>query len=159
RIPLATPVWVALWISILSCCAIVAFAQQPLGTIVGTVTDATGASVPSATITVTNVHTNATPAVAPSTTGDFSVPYLANGTYTITAEYSGFRTAVTSGVVVRAAQTVRADIRLEVGEIKETLEVSAAARALQMDTAVVGTTIDSRSVNDLPLNGRTFAQL
>src|SRR4029450_7898114 len=52
-----------------------------------------------------------------------------------------------------------ADIRIEVGEIKETLEVSAAARALQMDTAVVGTTIDSRSVNDLPLNGRTFAQL
>jgi Carboxypeptidase regulatory-like domain len=159
RIPLATPVWVALWISILSCCAVVAFAQQPLGTIVGTVTDATGASVPSATITVTNVDTSATQTVAPSTTGDFSVPYLANGTYTITAEYSGFRTAVTSGVVVRAAQTVRADIRMEVGEIKETLEVSAAARALQMDTAVVGTTIDSRSVNDLPLNGRTFAQL
>lgn len=64
-----------------------------------------------------------------SATGHYSVPYLLNGTYTIKAEHAGFRTAMIRHVVVRAAQTVRADIRMEVGEIKEVTEVTATAIA------------------------------
>jgi outer membrane receptor protein involved in Fe transport len=64
-----------------------------------------------------------------------------------------------SHVVLQSAQTVRADFRMELGELKQVVEVPAPALALQLDTATVGTTITSRLVNDLPLNGRTFAQL
>jgi len=134
-------------------------AQQPFGIVVGTVTDATGAALPGARVTVTNTDTQASQTVAGSTTGDYAVPYLVSGTYAIRAEYPGFRAAVISGAIVRAAQTVRADIRLELSDVTQVAEVSATAITLQTDTAVVGTTIDAKSVSDLPLNGRTFAQL
>jgi hypothetical protein len=62
-----------------------------------------------------------------------------NGTYTIKAEHPGFQPAV-----VPAAQTVRADIRMQLGKIKQVVEVSSTATALQMDTVAVGTTIDSK---------------
>jgi outer membrane receptor protein involved in Fe transport len=146
-------------LTLVSCCVGVAFAQQPYGIIVGTVTDPTGATLSAATVTVTNTETQVSQTVVTSATGDYSVPYLVNGTYTIKAEHLGFRGAVISHVVVRAAQTVRADIRMELGEIKQVIEVPATAIALQMDNAAVGTTIDSKLVNELPLNGRTFAQL
>ena len=86
-------------------------------------------------------------------------PISCNGIYTIKVEHPGFRASVVSHVVVQAAQTVRADVPMKLGEVTEVSEVSATAIALQMDSAVVGTTIDSKTVNDLPLNGRTFAQL
>ncbi|HVN79562.1 MAG TPA: TonB-dependent receptor, partial [Terriglobia bacterium] len=144
---------------LVSCWVGVAFAQQPFGTIVGTVTDPTGATLPSTTVTVTNTDTQVNRTVVTSATGDYSVPYLVNGTYRITAVHPGFRASVMSPVALQAAQTVRADIRMQLGQIKELLEVSGTAVALQMDTAAVGTTIDSKLVNELPLNGRTFAQL
>jgi Carboxypeptidase regulatory-like domain len=146
-------------LALISCCVSVASAQQPFGIIVGTVTDPTGATLSAATVTVTNTETQVSQTVVTSASGDYSVPYLVNGTYTIRAEHMGFRAAVISRVVVRAAQTLRADIRMELGEVKLVVEVPATAIALQMDTAAVGTTIDSKLVNELPLNGRTFAQL
>ena len=140
------------------CRAGMAFAQ-PVGTIVGTVTDPTGAVLSAVTVTVTNTATQVSQTVATSATGDYSIPYVVNGTYTIKAEHPGFRAAVISVVLVPAARTVRADIRLQLGEVKQVVEVSATATTLQMDTVAVGTTIDAKAVNDLPLNGRTFAQL
>ena len=92
-------------------------------------------------------------------TGDYSVPYLVHGTYTIKVERPGFHASATSRVVLQAAQTVRVDIRMQLGEFKQAIEVSAPAIALQTDTTVVATTIDAKAINDLPLNGRTFAQL
>ena len=91
-------------------------------------------------------------------TGDYSVPYLVNGTYIIKVERPGFHASVTSRVL-RAAQTVRADIRMQLAAFKQAIEVSATAIALQTDTTGVATTIDAKAINDLPLNGRTFAQL
>jgi hypothetical protein len=140
-------------------CVSMAFAQQPFGTIVGTVTDTTGATLPAAKVTVTNTATQAMQMVVTSATGDYSVPYLVNGVYTIRVEHPGFQTSLVSDVVVQATQVVRADIRMQLGEVKQSMEVSATTMALQTDTAVVGTTIGSKSVNELPLNGRTFAQL
>lgn len=144
---------------VLACCVNVMFAQQPFGIIVGTVTDTTGATVPAATVTVTNQATELKQKVVTSATGDYSVPYLVNGTYTIQVERPGFRTSIMRDVVLQAAQVLRADVRMQVGEVNQMVDVSDSAIALQTDSAVVGTTIDSKSVNDLPLNGRTFAQL
>jgi hypothetical protein len=141
------------------CCPGVTFAQQPFGIVVGAVTDATGAGLSGVRVTVTNSDTQTSQTVATSTTGDYAVPYLVSGTYAIRAEYPGFRAAVISGAMIRAAETVRADIRLELAEVSAVVEVSATTIKLQTDTAAVGTTIDAKSVVELPLNGRTFAQL
>jgi Carboxypeptidase regulatory-like domain/TonB dependent receptor len=140
-------------------CVTLAFGQQPFGTIVGTVTDITGAVLPAAKVTVTNTVTQIKQVVVTSAFGDYSVPYLVNGIYTIKVEHPDFQSSVMSDVVLQAAQIVRADIRMQLGEAKEFAQVSATAIALQTDTPVVGTTIDSKAVNELPLNGRTFAQL
>ena len=140
-------------------CASVALAQQPFGTIVGTVTDPTGAVLPAAKVVVTNTATQVEQVAVTSAFGDYAVPYLVNGMYTIKVEHPGFQASVMSDVALQAAQIVRADIRMQVGEAKEFAKVSATTTALQTDTAVVGTTIDSRAVSELPLNGRTFAQL
>jgi hypothetical protein len=136
-----------------------AFAQQPWGLIVGTVTDPTGATISAAKVTVTQTDTQVNQTVVTNATGDYSVPYLVDGIYTIKAEHPGFRASVVSHLALRAAQTVRADIHMKLGEVTEVSEISATAIAVQMDSAVVGTTIDSKTLNDLPLNGRTFAQL
>jgi hypothetical protein len=140
-------------------CVSVASAQQPFGTVVGTVTDPAGATLSGATVTITNTEIQVSRTVITSATGDYSVPYLVSGTYSIKVEHAGFQVAAISQVFVRAAQTVRADIRMQLGEVKVSAVISETALALQMDTAAVGTTIDSKQVNDLPLNGRTFAQL
>ena len=134
-------------------------AQQPLGTIVGTVTDQTGARLSAATVVVTNTEMELSKTVLTNATGDYSVPYLLNGIYLVKVEHPGFRTGVMKQVVLETAQTLRADIRMQLGEVKEVMEVAATSIALQTDTASVGTTIDSQSVKELPLNGRTFAQL
>jgi hypothetical protein len=136
----------------------VAFAQQPFGTIVGTVTDPS-ATISAARVTVTQTDTKVDQTAVTNATGDYSVPYLAHGMYTIKAEQPGFRASVVSRVVLQATQTVRADLHMQLGEVTQVSEVSATAIAVQMDSAVVGTTIDSNTLNDLPLNGRTFAQL
>jgi carboxypeptidase family protein len=141
------------------CCVGDAFAQQPWGVIVGTVTDPTSATISPARVTVTQTDTQVNQTVVTNATGDYSVPYLVHGMYTIKVEHPGFRASVVSHVVLEAAQTVRVDVHMQLGEVTEVSEVSATAIAVQMDSAVVGTTIDSKTVNDLPLNGRTFAQL
>jgi hypothetical protein len=136
-----------------------ASAQQPFGIIVGTVTDATGASLPGVIITVTNTETQGRVLAVTNTSGDYSLPYLMSGTYRVEARHANFRLATLDPVSVTAAHTVRADIHMEVGGVHETIEVLAASTSLQTDTSVVGTTIDLKSIGDLPLNGRTFAQL
>jgi carboxypeptidase family protein len=105
---------------LVSCYVGLAFAQQPFGIIVGTVTDPTGATLSAATVTVTNTETQVCQTVVTSATGDYFVPYLVNGVYTIKAEHPGFRASVMNHVVLQAAQTVRADIRMELGEVKQT---------------------------------------
>jgi hypothetical protein len=104
----------------------VALAQQPFGITVGRVTDPTGATLSAATVTVTNTETQVSQTVATSAAGEHSAPYLVNGIYTIKAEHPGFRASVMSRVVLQAAQTVRADIRMELGEVKQTDAILAA---------------------------------
>jgi hypothetical protein len=135
------------------------FAQQPFATLVGTVTDSTGARLAAVTVTITNTETQVRHTVVTTAGGDYALPYLMNGSYDIETKRDGFRTTTRSGVVIAGAQTARIDVRMELGDFRDVAAVSAPARTLQTDTAVVGTTIDAKAVSDLPLNGRTFAQL
>src|SRR5579864_4346083 len=127
---------------LVACSVGVAFAQQPLSTIVGTVTDPTGATISTATVTVTQADTQVNQPAVTNATGDYSVPYLVHGMYTIKVEHPGFRASVVSHVVLEAAQTVRVDVHMQLGEVTEVSQVSATAISVQMDSAVVGTTID-----------------
>ena len=118
-----------------------------------------GAALPNANITLTNVETNAQVAVRPDESGDFIAPSLAPGGYTIKTEASGFKQNVTEAVRLLANRTVRLDIALEPGEISQRVEVQATAPVINSESATIGNILESRVITSLPLNGRTLDRL
>ncbi len=137
-----------------------ASAQQTYGTIVGVVTDETGAVIPGASVTAMNVDTNIVTSAETNQSGDYRVLNLLPGTYDLTVETTGFKKSVTAGVTIQVAQSVRIEIAMQVGEVVETVEVSAAAVAqLETTRATLGTVVSNEKVVELPLNGRDFTQL
>ena len=135
-------------------------AQVPTGTIVGTVTDASGAVIPGATATATNTGTNIASTVQADTTGNYTIPLLQVGTYSVAVQAHGFSTFVTTNISLSAGATVRVDAKMQVGQTTQTVEVSgASAPLLQTDSATVGATLVPAQVENLPLNGRNFINL
>ena len=132
------------------------FASGPTGTITGTVTDASGAVVRKAHITVVNEGTNAAREAETNDDGDFTVALLPPGRYRVTAETAGFRHSVFSNVTVDVDQTVRADFALEVGAATEEVKVKDTPPAIQTDTSTLGQVVNNRLVQELPLNQRNF---
>src|SRR5579871_2703472 len=114
----------ALCISLL---AFAAFAQSERGTITGVVHDSSGAIVPGATVTIINQSTNVNLTAATNEAGEYTMPSLPPGTYTVKVNKSGFRTSEETGLMLDASQTVRADFALEVGAATQTVEVVASA--------------------------------
>src|SRR4051794_22053843 len=105
---------------------------QDRGTIRGVVTDATGATVPDATVTIKNVNTGLTQTVKTSADGVYSVLYLPAGNYTVTTEKAGFRKAETTGIDVHVATVSSVDVTLAVGGVDQSVEVTAAAPLLDL---------------------------
>ncbi|PYT90284.1 MAG: hypothetical protein DMG36_20855 [Acidobacteria bacterium] len=126
--------------------------------LVGTVTDANGV-VMGAKVTAVNVGTNHTYSATTDEQGNYSITFVREGTYTITTEQVGFRKSVQNGILVENNRTVRTDIRLEVGSVSQSVVVNAAVPAISTDEATLAETINSRSVVDLPLNGRDTLKL
>ena len=129
-------------------------AQTPTGTIEGLVTDKTGAVVPGATITIVQVSTNSTRKTVSDAAGRYVVPFVQPGGYSVKVEAQGFRPARQDNVVVEVAGTRPANFQLEVGQITQTVEVSATSVNLDVDNSSVGSTIQSQSLLELPNNGR-----
>jgi hypothetical protein len=134
-------------------------AQVTTGTILGTVTDPAGAPVAGAQVTVTEVNRGTSVQRTTDETGSFIVPFLVPGTYRVTVEMPGFKRAEQSGIILTVDQRARADITLQIGNVTETIEVTATAPLLQSSSAETGQVIEQRAVQELPLNGRNFAQL
>src|SRR5438270_4368466 len=134
-------------------------AQESTGTIVGQVTEASGAVIPNAGVNIKNVATNAVRTVTTGASGEFNVPFLAAGRYTITVEAPGFQSRTLEGITLEVGQTARVDTQLKVGTVSEIVQVDSVAVATQTEDAVVGTEIDAPKIEDLPLNGRNFVQL
>jgi hypothetical protein len=127
------------------------FGQSERGTITGVVLDASGAVVPTATVTVTNPETNVTFHATSNAAGEYTIPSLQPGSYTVRAEKQGFRATEEKGLTVNAAITVRADLRLEVGSSTQVVEVQASAVQLQTEDAKNSVTLQNKLVDDLPL--------
>ena len=134
-------------------------AQVDRGSIVGSTTDASGAVVPGATITVTNIGTNQSTRVVTNSSGSYEANLLRIGTYKVTAEKVGFRTTEQSNVDVGVNQAVRVDLVLQVGATTQTVEVKGAPPLVQTEASSLGTIENQKRIVDLPLNGRNFIQL
>lgn len=135
--------------------------QTALGTIVGTVTDTTGAVVPGAAVTVTNMATNVSVHTKSTQTGNFTVPYLNPAVYSVKVEVAGFAKSEVKGITLVLGQTARAEISMKPGATTETVSVTAesSSTALDTDSAVVGQLISEKQVLDLPMENRSFNNL
>jgi carboxypeptidase family protein len=138
----------------------IAFAQRDLGTITGTVTDPQAGAVPNAKVTILEDATGLTYDVQTDQSGTYSRPLLKPGVYTVTVEGTGFQKAQQKGIIVSPGQPSAANITLQVGNVNQTVEVTAAAPLLQTETAAQGANLNSAQVSQLPLGGqRTFTFL
>jgi hypothetical protein len=134
-------------------------AQAVTGTILGTVTDSTGAVVAGATVTLTHTGTGNSRTVVTDTHGEYAAPSLPTGVYTVTGELQGFRTIALSNIEVGVDQRVRIDLKLEVGTMTETVTIEASSPLVSTQTSELGTTIGEEAIGTLPLNGRNFVSL
>ena len=147
------------WLSFSLVCPVALLAQTTSTEILGTVTDVSGAAVPGATVTILRVATGEKREAVTSPSGDYSFPLIEIGEYAVTAQLTGFKTQERKNVAVQLQQKVRVNFVMEVGQISETVEVTAAAVTLKTDDAAVGQVIDNRRVVELPLNGRNIGSL
>ena len=139
--------------------AISCFSQGVRSTLVGRVTDESGAVIPKTKVAVTNVGTNEVRSAETNDNGEFVIPQLAPGEYMLAAEHEGFRKEARKGIVLETGQQARLDVVMRVGSIAEQVEVTAAAPLLSSENASVGNVVDQKKVVELPLNGRDYLQL
>ncbi|MDX2030497.1 MAG: TonB-dependent receptor [Blastocatellia bacterium] len=136
-----------------------ALAQQGRGTILGTVTDPTGAVVPGAQVEVVNINTNQSFTVVTNNEGAFSVPNLIVGSYRVSVTRDGFKKYLRSGIVLEVDQKAQLNAVLETGAVSETVEITGQAALVDTTTATLGKVIENRRVQELPLNGRNAFSL
>lgn len=136
------------------------YAQQSASSgLVGQVTDSSDAAIPGATVTVTNVGTNAQRTTVTDGEGRFSIPALPPATYHIKVELQGFQTAEVPAFVLRQGETARPTITLGLATVTESVTVTGEAPLLQTQSASVGQVINEKQIEDLPLNGRNVLSL
>ena len=134
-------------------------AQSVYGVINGTITDASGAVIPGATVKVTETSTGISRQVTSNSSGIFSFPVLKPGNYNVEATAQGFSKAVRSGIELQINQTANIPIALSLGAATDTVQVSGQQPLLETQTVSLGTVIGAQEAEDLPLDGRQFAQL
>jgi hypothetical protein len=136
-----------------------AAAQAVTGTILGTITDTTGAVMPGATVTLRNTGTGLTRTVVTDASGDYTAPSLPTGKYSVSAELSGFKTVTMPDIDLGVDQRLRVNARLEVGAVEESVTVTGQSPLVQTSSSELGTTVGEEQIKTLPLNGRNFVNL
>jgi len=121
------------------------------GVITGLVTDQTGSSVSGATVKVRNEGTGVVTGLVTNDGGAYTTPPLVLGSYSVTIDHAGFKTAMNSGIVLQGAETIRKDVALAVGSVSESVEVKAGAEDLNVTTPDVSHTVDEKYYSDLPV--------
>jgi hypothetical protein len=136
-----------------------AHAQTATGEVSGTVTDPTNAAIPRASVTLSSESTNVSRTSLANQDGRFIFTNVLTGVYSVHVEATGFKAAEEKNITVQVSQILALNFTLSVGNVEEKVEVSASTQSLQTASSALGTVIDSRAVNDLPLNGHNFTQL
>lgn len=135
-----------------------AFAQSDSGRVAGTVTDSTGAIIPGATLTVTNLATSATRTALGTASGEFSIPALEPGNYSAKIQAEGFQSQTLNfTIIVTQVQTL--NFKLAPGAATTVVEVTSAASLVNTTDATLGETVGERQITELPLNGRNALNL
>src|SRR5580658_3080630 len=134
-------------------------AQETVGRVIGVVTDPSGSVVPHAKVTVTNVDTGANSETSTGTDGSYQVLLLPVGTYRVSAEAQGFRKSVTSVQKLEINQSLKIDVKLEVGTTSETVQVEANASGVETVVATLGSVISGSQISEAPLDGRNVLDL
>ncbi|MFN2407565.1 MAG: TonB-dependent receptor domain-containing protein [Pyrinomonadaceae bacterium] len=132
---------------------------QSTATLQGTVTDSKGDLIPNATVTVRNRSTSIERTTQTDSDGNYQLAALPVGVYTIEVKIEGFKTQVADNVTVEVARTVVQNFQLDVGAISEQVQVSSDVPVIETATTSVGTVINQRTVQEIPLNGRHFVDL
>jgi outer membrane receptor protein involved in Fe transport len=134
-------------------------AQVQNGQFTGSVLDQSGAAIPNAKVTVKNVGTGLSINTTSNQTGLYAARELPPGSYTITAQAQGFKTSTLTNMTLNAGSVQRADFKLEVGQVSQTVEVSGAAPPVDTEDSKLSTTVTSTQITNLPLNGRNVYDL
>lgn len=146
----------------ISLAAVPAAAQDARGTIVGRVTDTSGANIPSVEVRATNMATGVAASAKANEAGNYSLPYLTPGFYTVSSENAGFRKFTRENVQIRVSETVELNIEMVLGDVAETINVQADTPLLSTAEASLGQVVDERRILELPLfsgNAMEFALL
>jgi hypothetical protein len=136
-------------------CSWLSYAQQGRGVILGDVTDPSGAAVVGAKVGILNVATNAALDLVSNSEGRYTSPPLIPGDYRVTAEATGFRKEVRSGLSLQVGQRAEVNFLLQVGAVGESLQVTAEAPLVNTEDATLGQVVDNQRVQELPVNGRS----
>src|SRR5689334_10814588 len=138
------------WLFAASACV----AQTFYGSVVGTVSDASGAAVPGATATLTNLGTAERRSMTTDSSGNYQFVNLVPGQYKIEVEKSGFQRFDREPITVAVQSSVRIDVPMQLGDVNQVIEVNAQTPLLQTENAALGQVVESRRVLEMPLNGR-----
>jgi hypothetical protein len=128
--------------------------QEFRATVNGRVTDPSGLAVPGVTVTVQNLQTNEAASAVTGDTGNYAIPFLRPGVYSVSAELPGFKKFMRDQVTLSVGQTATIDVQLEVGEVTEAVTVTSEAPLLDQSKADRGMVIDNKRVTEIPLNAR-----
>jgi hypothetical protein len=139
--------------------SVVAHAQLSTTAAVGTVTDATGAAIPDATVTLTQTETNVARTVTTRADGAFRAEFLPVGPYKLKVTASGYKAAERSGIVLQVLNTATLDVTLSVGDVSEVVNVTSDVPLIKASNATLGRVVENREVDNLPLVGRDVYQL
>ena len=132
---------------------------QTAGSVSGHVSDPTGAVIAAASATLTNVGTSTSRSTLTTGSGDYTFTAVPPGTYKIEVKHQGFKTEGSNTFVLQIQQALRQDFMLEVGQVTESVTIEASGALLQAENATIGTVIENKAVNELPLNGRNYLGL
>ena len=144
-------------VSLVALCALLPIplaAQSFYGTIVGTVTDASGAVVPGARVTVTNLGTNEKRSAETDTAGNYRFVNLVPANYKVEVEKANFKRLRREPITVQVESAVRIDAALQVGAVTQIMEVSSVTPLLQTESSSLSQVVEGKQVQEMPLNGR-----
>ncbi|MGB9402385.1 MAG: carboxypeptidase-like regulatory domain-containing protein, partial [Candidatus Acidiferrales bacterium] len=151
--------WAMLFAVLLGVSALPAFGQIDRGAIAGRILDSTGAVVPTATVTITNNATGVAVTTNVDSAGEYQVLTLIPGTYSVKASAAGFDAVLRDNIELHVQDHLSINFALKIGSIKTEITVTGGEPLLQTQTADVGSVVNEKHINDLPLNGRRYADL